>query len=79
MSKRRLKPMDVVLYEGKLWVVSTAHFMDKQGRQLVSLAGWKRKGYVRSVPSYKCRIVYDECDREREEAMPGMCLYPNGG
>ena len=74
---RRLSPMDVVLYDGKLWVVSTAHKQDNQGRQEVSLAGYKRKEYRRHVTALLCRIVYDESNRERTEITDGFYYYPD--
>jgi len=77
MAQRRLEPMDIVLYDKKLWVVSTAHTMDSQCRQVVNLAGYKRRDYVKDIEAYRCKIVHDEQDRERKEVMPGMYLYPN--
>ena len=76
MAQRRLMPMDIVLYDKQLWVVTTAHIVDNQGRQKVNLAGYERKEYIDGVESYKCRIVEDENDRKQIEVMPGMVFYP---
>ncbi|KKL48966.1 hypothetical protein LCGC14_2320260 [marine sediment metagenome] len=72
MSQRQLMPMDIVLYDVGLWVVSTAHNIDSQGRQLVNLARYKASGYKKDVSAYKCRIVQDAAERKEE-----LCLYPD--
>ena len=77
MAQRRLMPMDIVLYARKLWVVSTAHLRDSQGRQLVNLTGYKRREYIRNIHPYKCKIVHDEKNRGAIEVMPGMYVYPD--
>lgn len=76
-NRQDLMPMDIVLYDGKLWVVSTAHNRDEQDRQMVNLSAYKRKGYIKDIPSYQCKIIHDEKDRKQEEISPGIFFYPN--
>ena len=65
--RRRLVPMDVVLYEKELWIVSSCHMEDSQSRQIVNLTGYKRNAYANCVYAYQCKIVYDAAERQQEE------------
>ena len=61
---RRLHSMDVVLYEGALWVVSGFR-KDTHDRQLVNLSEYNGFSYRKNVPSFRCKIVYDWYNRKR--------------
>lgn len=59
MSKDRLKCLDIVEHEGKLWHVNTAHFIidDEQGVNLVAYKNHSKPKH--GVRASRCKIVYD--------------------
>ena len=76
--RRRLVPMDVVLYEKELWIVSFCHMEDGKGKQVVNLTGYKRNGYANCVYAYRCKIVYDAAERQQEvETTPMAYVHPD--
>ena len=70
-----LMPMDIVVHEGKLWVVSTAHERNEQGL-LVNLNGYKREDRKEKVLQSDCRIVKDMEERDRI-GCDGFAFFPD--